>query len=327
MARPLVVVTDAPFPDFAAAEKILQELDADIRFVPEPSPETIARDATVAHAVMVTYARVTSEVIAALRHCQIIARMGIGLDNIDVEAATTADIVVTNVPDYCVDEVSDHALALLLSLVRRIPRADRLVHAGGWSVQEVGVLHRLRGQVLGLVGFGKIGRSFAHKAQAVGLRVVTYDPYLPRQVAEGSDVEQVGLHELLATADIVSIHAPLTPETHHLFGEETFRKMKPGALLINTSRGGLVDEHALAVALERGDLGGAALDVVESEPPAGSPFLRREDVILTPHTAYYSEESTAELQRKAAEDVVRVLQGETPCYQVNRTRRTGGVLS
>jgi D-3-phosphoglycerate dehydrogenase len=302
-----------------------------VQILPDSTSEAIAAGAAEADAVMVTYAKISAQSIGALTGCRIIARMGIGLDNIDVDAATAAGIVVTNVPDYCVDEVSDHALTVLLSLARRVPKANRLVHGGGWSVQDVGPLHRLRGQVLGLAGFGKIGRALGHKAQALGMQVITHDPYLPAGVAEEAGAEHVDLDELLRRSDVLSIHTPLTAETHRLFGAAAFAKMKRGAVLINTSRGGLVDEEALSEALERGDLSGAGLDVVSSEPlPSNSPLLGREDVVLTPHIAYYSEESTAELQGKAAEDVVRVLRGENPRYPVNPdllnspTRRNGG---
>jgi D-3-phosphoglycerate dehydrogenase / 2-oxoglutarate reductase len=318
MSRPLVVVTDAPFPSFESANAVLRDLDAEVTVLPESTPEAIASGASHADAVMVTYASLSADSINALTGCRIIARMGIGLDNIDVEAATAAGIVVTNVPDYCVDEVSDHALALLLALARRVPTANQLVQAGGWSVNDVGPLHRLRGQVLGLAGFGKIGRALGYKAQALGMHVITHDPYLPVGVAEEAGVDRVELDELLRRSDAISVHTPLTAETRHLFGSSTFTQMKPGAVFINTSRGGLVDESALVEALARGGLSGAGLDVVNSEPlSSDSPLRSRDDVILTPHIAYYSEESTAELQRKAAEDVVSVLRGETPRYPVN----------
>jgi D-3-phosphoglycerate dehydrogenase / 2-oxoglutarate reductase len=318
MSRPLVVVTDAPFPSFESAKAVLRELDAHVRVLPESTPGAIASGAAHADAVMVTYAKMSTETINQLAGSRIIARMGIGLDNIDVQAATASGIVVTNVPDYCVDEVSDHALALLLALARRVPKANRLVQAGVWAVKDVGSLHRLRGQVLGLAGFGRIGRALSYKAQALGMQVITHDPYLPTGVAEEAGVERVELDQLLRRSDAISVHTPLTKETRHLFGPATFTRMKYGAVFINTSRGGLVDEVALVDALERGDLSGAGLDVVDSEPlSSDSPLRGRDDVILTPHIAYYSEESTAELQKKAAEDVVSVLRGETPRYPVN----------
>lgn len=318
MARPVVAITDCPFPNLTQIERVLDEIGVEVRLAARPLQAEIIAVARAADAVMVTYAPISADTIAQLGRCRIIARLGIGLDNVDLGAATHSGIVVTNVPDYCIDEVSDHALALLLALARRVPQGNALVHGGGWAARDLGQMHRLRGRTLGLVGFGRIARALAGKAQPLGLEVVTCDPYLSVGTAEVLGVQPHGLSELLAISDFVSIHAPLTPETHHLFNAETFRAMKPGAALINTARGALVDECALADALASGALAGAALDVLEHEPPAAeSPLLRASNLILTPHTAYSSEESTAELQRKAAEDVVRVLKGDVPRYLAN----------
>lgn len=331
MAPPLVAITDSAFPDLDSAERVLASIDAQVRLAPAPTPEEIIAVAHQADAVMVTYATITDDVIRQLERCAIIARMGIGLDNIDLDAATRHGIIVTNVPDYCIDEVSDHALALLLALARKVPQGHDLVRRGGWAVTDLGPMHRVRGQTLGLVGFGRIARALARKAWALGLEIVVADPYLPQGAAEALGARPLGFDELLAISDVISIHAPLTAETRHLFNAQTFGAMKPGSALINTARGPLVDEGALADALEAGRLSGAALDVLDREPPAPeSPLLRLPNVILTPHTAYYSQESTAELQRKAAEDVVRVLRGQEPRYPANRqvlqshTRRMGG---
>jgi D-3-phosphoglycerate dehydrogenase len=219
------------------------------------------------------------------------------VDNVDIEAATEKGIVVTRVPDYCIDEVSDHALGLLFALARKIPLANSRVHAGQWSVDLVSPLHRLRGQTLGLVGFGQIPRVLAPKAQALGLSVIAYDPYVSEEAMAAMGVRQVDLEQLLEDADHISVHAPLTKETRHMFSRAAFQKMKPEAVLINTARGPLVDEEALVDALEAGELAGAALDVLEHEPPpAGSRLLGRQDLILTPHTGFYSEESLIDLQ-------------------------------
>jgi D-3-phosphoglycerate dehydrogenase len=239
------------------------------------------------------------------------------VDNVDIPTATSKGIVVTKVPDYCIDEVSDHAMALLLSLVRKIPFSNAGVQAGRWEMPSVVPIHRLRGQVLGLVGFGRIPRLVAPKGQAFGLRVVSYDPYMPKEVMAKAGVEQVEFDELLRISDLISIHCPLTPETRHLFNAQVFSRMKPTAYLVNTGRGPLVDEAALAQALDQGQLAGAALDVVEHEPPTGAPILGRKNLILTPHTAFYSEESLLDLQRKAAEEVVRVFTGKAPLNPVN----------
>jgi len=221
------------------------------------------------------------------------------------------------VPDYCMQEVSDHAMALLLALARKVPLSNQLVQSGRWEVPPIVPIHRLSGRVLGLVGFGNIPRALAPKAKAFGLRVVAHDPYASAGVLAEAGVEGVGFDQLLGMSDFVSIHAPLLPATRGLFNAEVFDKMKPGAMLINTARGPLVDEEALIAALDSGKLGGAALDVVTTEPLAkDSKLLGRDNVILTPHTAFYSVEALNELQTKCAADVARVLSGEKPVYPV-----------
>lgn len=315
---PVIAVADSVFPNLEPAEQALARLNAELRLAEEPTPEAITRVAREADGVLVTYAKITGDMIRQFERCQVIGRFGIGLDNIDVETATAAGIVVTYVPDYCVEEVSDHAMALLLTLARKIAFADRLVRAGRWEMPAVVPLHRIRGRTLGLVGFGNIPRTVAPKAQAHGLKVVAADPYVTDEAAASAQVELVSFAELLERSDYISVHAPLTPETRHMFNADAFRQMKPEALLVNTARGPLVDVAALAAALDAKELAGAALDVMPEEPPpADSPLLGRDDVILTPHTAFYSEEALFELQTKAAQDVARVLSGETPRYPAN----------
>lgn len=318
MSRPLVVVTDTVFPTLEPVERVLAPVDAEVVLAPEPTAQAILDATRAADGLVVTYAKVTAEIIQNLERCQVISRTGIGVDNVDVQAATQKGIVVTRVPDYCIDEVSDHALGLLFALARKIPLANSAVHGGQWSVDLVIPIHRLRGQTLGLAGFGQIPRALTPKAQALGLSVIAYDPYVSEGAMAAVGVRQVDLGQLLEESDFVSVHAPLTPETHHMFNRIAFQKMKPGAVLINTARGPLVDEEALIDALEAGELAGAALDVLEQEPPAaGSRLLGRSDVILTPHTGFYSEESLIDLQTKAAQEVLRVLQGERPRNPVN----------
>jgi D-3-phosphoglycerate dehydrogenase len=318
MSTLLVAVADSVFPSLEPAQQVLAEVKADLRLAAEPTPEAILAEARQADGLMVTYAKITAEIIRQLERCQIIARMGIGIDNIDIDAATQAGIVVTYVPDYCVDEVSDQAMALLLALARKVTYANQLVQSGRWEMSAVVPLNRLRGRTLGLVGFGKIPQMVAPKAQAFGIHVITFDPYISDDVTSAAGVERVDFDRLLQTSDYISIHAPLTPNTHHLFNADAFRQMKPEALLINTARGPLVDVDALAIALDEGRLGGAALDVMPVEPPPpDSPLLGRDNVILTPHTAFYSEDSLIDLQSKAAQDVVHVLSGRKPKYPVN----------
>ena len=312
-----VGVSDSVFPNLDPAREVLSKIGAELRVAGEPTAEAILGVAADADALLVTYAKITAEMIRQMKRCRIISRFGIGVDNVDIAAATNAGIVVTKVPDYCMDEVSDHAMALLLSLVRKIPYANSLVHAGRWEMPAVVPIHRLRGSVLGLVGFGRIPQLVAPKAQAFGLKVVAFDPYIPQEVMTRAGVEKVEFAELVKMSDYISIHSPLLPETHHLFNADVFRKMKPTAYLVNTARGPIVDETALAHALDARQLAGAALDVLSQEPPSDSPLFGRNNVILTPHTSFYSVESLVELQIKAAEEVVRVMTKQAPRNPVN----------
>src|SRR6266568_5847386 len=317
MAQLHVAVSDSVFPNLDPARAVLSKIGAQLRLAEESKPEAILRVARDADALLATYAKITAEMIRQMTRCRIISRFGIGVDNVDVPAATERGIVVTKVPDYCIDEVSDHTMALLLSAVRKIPFANSMVHAGKWEMPAVVPIHRLRGTVLGLVGFGRIPQLVAPKAKSFGLRVVAFDPYVPQTVLDQAGVERVEFDQLVRVSDYISIHTPLLPETHHLFNAEVFRKMKPGAVIVNTSRGPVVDEAALAKALDAGQLAGAALDVLEKEPPTGSPLFGRDNVILTPHTSFYSVEALEELQTKAAEEVVRVLSGQPARNPVN----------
>jgi D-3-phosphoglycerate dehydrogenase / 2-oxoglutarate reductase len=313
----LVGVSDSVFPNLNPAREVLSKIGADVQLAAEPTPETILRIAMNADALLVTYAKITADMIRQMTRCRIISRFGIGVDNVDLAAATSAGIVVTKVPDYCIDEVSDHTLALLLALARKIPSSNARVHSGRWEMKAVVPIHRLRGTVLGLVGFGRIPRLVAPKAQSFGIRVVAHDPFVPQEIFSRAAVEHVEFGELLKMSDYVSIHSPLVPETQNLFSDDVFRQMKRGAYLVNTARGPIVDEAALARALDAGYLAGAALDVLPQEPPSGSPLFGRENVIITPHTSFYSEESLVDLQIRAAEEVARVLTGQAPRNAVN----------
>ena len=296
---------------------MLSAIGADLQLAPQATPEQILKIAAGADALLVTYAKITADMIGQMTRCRIISRFGIGVDNVDLAAATAKKIVVTKVPDYCIDEVSDHAMALLLAAARKITLSNAQVHAGRWEMPAVVPIRRLRGSVLGLAGFGRIPQLVAPKAKAFGLTVIAHDPFVPRDVFAREGVESVDFAQLLARSDYISIHTPLMPETRGLFGAEAFRQMKPRAYLVNTARGPIVDEQALADALDAKRLAGAALDVMPQEPPVGSPLLGRDNVIITPHTSFYSEESLLELQRKAAEEVVAVLTGKPPKNPVN----------
>jgi len=316
----LVAVADSVFPNLDTAREMLGAIGADLQLASQATPEAILKVAVPADALLVTYAKITADMIQQMTRCRIISRFGIGVDNVDLEAATAAGIVVTKVPDYCIDEVSDHAMALLLALVRKIPASNAQVHAGRWEMKAVVPIHRLKGRILGLVGFGRIPRLLAPKAKAFGLRVIVHDPLVQADVIAREHVDQVDFDELLAQSDYVSIHTPLLPETRNLFNGDAFGRMKPGSYLINTARGPIVDEQALARALDAGQLAGAALDVMPQEPPAGSPLLGRDNVIITPHTSFYSEESLLELQRQAAQEVADVLTGQPAKNPVNSVK-------
>jgi D-3-phosphoglycerate dehydrogenase / 2-oxoglutarate reductase len=311
-----VAVADSVFPNLETARGVLAPIDADLFLVERQAAlGDVARDAD---AILVTYAKIDGETIRRLTRCRIISRFGIGVDNVDIAAATAASIVVTKVPDYCIDEVSEHTMALLLALARKVPFSNARVHGGEWSMPSVVPIHRLRGTTLGLVGFGRIPQLVAPKAQAFGITVIAADPFVSPGLMQHAKVECVTFDDLIVRSDFVSIHAPLTADTRHLFNADVFARMKPGAYLVNTSRGPLVDEAALVAALTAGTIAGAALDVIEQEPlPPGSALVGCKNLILTPHTAFYSEESLVDLQRKAAEEVVRVLSGKQPLNPVN----------
>jgi D-3-phosphoglycerate dehydrogenase / 2-oxoglutarate reductase len=314
----VVAITDYVFASLEPERKVLAPLGVDLRPAQCKSEEEIVALTQDADAVLNCYAPITPRVIEKLERCKIIARYGIGVDNVDLAAADRAKILVTNVPDYCVDEVSDHALTLLLALARRITAADGAVKAGVWDVVAHSGIRRLRGQTLGLLGFGKIAKALASKVQPLGMKVVVYDPYVNPALIAQHGVEAVTLDRLFAEADAISIHVPLSSETSNLIGQRELALMKSAAFLINTSRGGIVDEQALAAALKEGQLGGAALDVLSIEPPAADhPLRQAPNMILTPHLAFYSRESVIELQTKAAEEVARALKGEPPRSPVN----------
>lgn len=317
MSAPLIAFTENVFPSLDPAMAALARLDPEVRMAESTSVDDILDASRDADAILVTYAKLPGELIRQLSRCKAIGRFGIGVDNIDIKTATEMGITVTYVPDYCVHEVSDHAMALLLALVRKIPFSNALVQGGRWEMPAVVPIHRFRDRILGLVGFGKIPRALVPKAKAFGMRVVASDPYVPRETLDAEGVEGVTFDQLLEMADYISIHAPLTQETQGLFNADAFAKMKPEALLVNTARGPLIDEKALIAALDTGEIGGAALDVVATEPlTKDSPLLGRDNLILSPHTAFYSVEALDELQTKCASDVARVLSGEEPVYPV-----------
>ena len=280
--------------------------------------ETIAlsRDAD---AILNTYAPMTAKVIEKLERCRVIVRFGIGVDNVAVDAATERGIMVANTSDYCIDEVADQAMASLLALARGLFPSARIARDSGWDFNRMPRLNRIRGQTLGLLGVGRIGSAVAARAKGFGLRILAYDPYISQEAVREMKVERVELDALLRESDFLSIHVPLNAETVGLIGDQALTKMKPTAYLINVARGKIVDQAALCRALQAGRIAGAALDVLETEPPRPEdPILRFDNVILTPHAAWYSEQSRMDMRQKAVGQVVSVLKGELPYSLVNR---------
>ena len=313
-----ILITDIAWPDIDIEKEVLAAVDGELMVAGGGSPEEIIALAPQADAILTCWKDVPAEALDIAPNCRIVSRYGIGLDNIPIDRATKLGMLVTNVPDFCLEEVSDHVMALLLATARQLFPLARTPERSGWTRDTPRPIPRVRGQTLGLIGFGNIARALVPKALGCGLRVIAFTPRLQAEDApDGVEVTN-DLGVLLAASDYVSIHCPLTDETAHLIDAVALAQMKPSALLINSSRGGVIDESALIRALQEGIIGGAALDVTDPEPPsADNPLLTLGNVIVTPHAAFYSVESTAELARKAAENVVTVLQGEVPKTLVN----------
>ena len=318
MAGPIIAVTDTVFPSLDPAKQALAHLNPTYRMSKSVNADDIVAVAKDADAVLVTYAKLTREVLMQLTRCKAIGRFGLGVDNIDLVTAKEKGIAVNYVPDYCIREVSAHAMTLLLALIRKIPLSNKLVQSGRWEMPAVVPIRRIEGTVLGLVGFGHIPRLLAPQAQAFGMKVIAYDPFAKPEAFKNTGVESVDFDALLQTSDYVSLHAPLLPETRGMMNATAFAKLKKGAYIVNTARGPLIDEQALVAALESGQVGGAGLDVVAVEPLAkDSPLLGRDNVIISPHTAFYSIEALDELQTKCASDLARVLSGKKAVYPIS----------
>lgn len=312
-----VLVTDYAWPNLETEQQILAAIGVELVVASTGDEEELTELAADVDAILTNWKPVTGRTLRNASRCVTVARYGVGVDNIDVAAASELGIVVSNVPDYCIDEVSDHALALVLALNRRIVEFAGQTRSGDWDNQGFGPLRRLRGQTLGLVGFGRIARRVAAKAQPFGLSVLAYSPRRDAGTIEGVRMAE-SLHEVLTSSDIVSLHAPLVDATHHMIGRDELASMRPGAFLVNTARGALVDHDALREALVRGKLGGAGLDVMDDEPPPSDhPLRTTRGGVMTPHTAFYSVESIHELLVKAVDNVASVLSGRVPAALVN----------
>ncbi len=296
---------------------LLEGLGYQVRYldgIPDPPGAELAD----ADAVLVTVQAITEQTLSAMPACKIIARVGTGLDSIDLDAAARRGIVVTYVADYSVDEVSTHAITLLMAWARRLPQYLALVRSGRWDSTGAGVVRRLRGQTLGLAGFGRIGQAAAAKAAGLGMRVLAFDPYKAPEEIELAGAIPVDWPGLLAGSDYLSLHIPLTPESAGLINAAALAQMKPTAILINTARGGLVDEAALLSAIQDGRIAGAALDVLAHEPPGdGAPLLSDPRILITPHTGWYSTEAQEDVAVRACEEVQRVLAGQPPLSPAN----------
>ena len=317
-AKAKVVLTDYVWESLDVEKKTLAGL-ADLVPLQTKKPDEFLGEAQDCDALLNTYAGpITAEVMVQMPRCKIIARYGIGVDTIDLDAATQAGIIVTNNPTYCIEEVAEHTMALLLAAARKIAFYDRMVRAGRWEVPPGKPLFRLAGSTLGLVGFGNISRQVAVRAAAFGMRVLFADPFV-KDGQFGEPGKKMELPALLPEADYISLHPPLMPQTRRMINDEAFSRMKPGAILINCARGPIVDTDALVRALDGKKIAGCALDTTDPEPlPNPHPLRGRENVILNPHVAWYSEQAMVGLQAGAPGEVRRVLSGEWPVNVVNR---------
>lgn len=315
-----VAITDSPFPDNKPFYDVLAQLGAvEVCMSHDVDEKTLIEVCKDADGIIVTYAEMTEKVIGSLEKCRIIARTGVGMNNINIPAATKKGIFLTNVVTPQVPDVANHAVALMLACAKKIVKLNNQVKKGIWDFASAVPVYRLNGRVLGLVGFGNIAREVAKRAKAFEMQVIAFDPYLPGEVFKDAGVTRVDFGELLTKSDFISIHVPLTESTRHMFGPEEFRAMKSSCFIINTARGPIIDEAALVEAIEKKQIAGAGLDVLATEfPGPDHPLFKFDDVVITPHSAYYSEECNLDLQRSAAGEVVRVLQGQRPVSLVNK---------
>ncbi len=313
----LVIHTDPLHSDFRHELAEFEAIGATLRVLNVKTEAEVAAACAEADALIVTYAHVGRTALAAMPRLKIMVRSGGGYDSLDVPAATERKVMVCNVPDYCVSDLAEHTMALLLAWWRRIGDLDRVVRAEGWG-RPFKPVYRLEGKTLGILGLGRMGQAVAVRAKGFGVKLVAFDPYMPESVFTALGVKRMALDELCRAADIVTIHSPLTAETRHLICERTLRLMKPTTVIVNTARGGLVKTVDLAAAIREGRIAGAALDVVEEEPlPMDHPIRSAPRVILTPHAAWYSEDAEPELRRRAAQIVVQGLRGERPASLLN----------
>lgn len=317
-----IVYTNDQF-DMTVEKRVLAALDAKIvnsNGVSSAQSREVLRQAD---ALVIALDQITGEVMDAMPKCKIISRLGVGIDNIDIAAATQRGIWVTNVPDYGIDEVSTHAAALMMALLRGIPQLVANTRNGQWDATVARPIRRFSEQTVGVLGFGRIGRAFGTKAKGFGVRLIAYDPFIPPDAVRAHGAEPVDLDTLLRQSDFISLHLPLADETRHIINAQTLAKMKPTACIVNTARGGLIDEAALLAAVRAGRIRGAGLDVLSAEPPPRDnavlmDLLKEERILITPHFAWYSEDAMTDMRARGAEEVVRVLSGQMPRSPVNQ---------
>lgn len=313
-----VLITDYAWPTLEIERALLAAVDAELIVAQTGEEAELVQLSPQADAILTCWKRVTASVLEVAPRCRLVSRYGIGLDNIAVERATELGILVTNVPDFCLDEVSDLVMGLLLSLARRVVPFANQTRNGVWNLQTGRAIQRLRGQTLGLIGYGNLAQAVVPKALGFGLKIMAYTPRLAPDALAPFGIATTDLDFLLREADYISIHAPLTAETRGLIDARALRLMKPTAFLINTARGAIIDQSALVTALQEGWIAGAALDVLTQEPPPPDhPLFAFDQVIITPHTAFYSQAAIAELAHKAAAQVVQVLLGQVPNNLIN----------
>lgn len=308
--------------DMVVEKPILSALDADVICLHELDSPHAREVLAKADALVITLQKATAQLMDLMPKCKLISRLGVGLDNIDIPAATERGIWVTNVPDYGVDEVSTHAAALMLSLMRGIPQLVNNTRSGKWDASVARPFRRFSEQTVGVMGFGRIGRAFATKAKGFGPRVIAYDPLIDAATIQANGAQAVDLDTIFKESDFISLHLPLTPDTKHIVNAVSLAMMKPTAYIINTARGGLIDEAALLAAIRAGKLRGAGLDVLSAEPPPKdnpvlAALLQEERVFITPHFAWYSEEAMIDMRARGADEVVRILSGQSPRSPVN----------
>jgi D-3-phosphoglycerate dehydrogenase len=319
MSKYTVVISDSPFPSPQPFLDTLKEIDCEIIFADLNDKAGFEMLCEKADGMIVTYAEINAAIINQLTKCRILARTGVAVNNIDLNEATKKKIYVTNVVTPQILEVAKHAITLLLTSVKKIVLLNNNVKKGIWNFNAAVPIYQMTGKTLGLAGFGNIAKEVAKIAKILGLNVIAYDPYVKQEVFAESDVLKVEFSELIKVSDYISIHMPLTEETKDLFNTAEFDSMKQTAYIINTSRGGIINEDALIEAIDKGKIAGAGLDVLSTEfPGEDHPLFKYPNVIITPHSAYYSEECVENLQKSAAHEIVRVLKGEKPLSLVNK---------